>query len=157
MGDRVEIECSSRTPNTQVTWLLDKRSLGASSLLKSESFARDDIFHRYNCLIVDLVNSRQNLVSIKFRERLFSTSNTTDEYEAVVEPVDASVENLDDFTDGVGDSIDDFSAENEPEDANLLSDKFVQVDMIGLNEKTDLIRMNGSFGLRCSLLLPGGK
>lgn len=24
-GDRVEIECSSRTPNTRVTWLLDKK------------------------------------------------------------------------------------------------------------------------------------
>lgn len=136
--------------------------MGSSNLLKSEGFTRDDIFHRYNCLVVDLTHSRQNLVSVRFRERS-TIANGTDEYEAIVEPVDGAMENFEDLEKSIYEEDDDEDGESSGENGGggvenelKMKDQIVQIEMVGLNEQTELIRINGSFGLRCSLLLPGG-
>lgn len=86
----------------------------------------------------------QNLVAIRFKERGVKNEG---EFEATVEPMDAIDMSL-------PIDEDDTNLENEEDEDSGESEKFVRVEMI---DNTDFIKLNGSFAIKCSLLLPEGK
>jgi hypothetical protein len=84
---------------------------------------------------------RQNLIGLKFKEK------NSHEFEAVIEMVDGNEAS------SLFEPID----YDQEDDEETGLDKFLKIEMIGLDENRDFLKINGSLGLKCSLLLPESK